>query len=168
MAKGKWKAQRTLLIVGEGAHDVAFLKHAKSVFVTRGCGLAVQIKNANGRGALHVINYAISLSNNANYDAVAALFDTDEGWSEAVATLARRNDITTLKSDSCLETMLLRALKLDRTDNSTSLKKRLAKQLNGDARESTSYARCFTRDGLEKTKEPTLVALAELLSVKKK
>ncbi len=168
MAKGKWKAQRTLLIVGEGAHDVAFLKHAKSVFVTRGCGLAVQIKNANGRGALHVINYAISLSNNANYDTVAALFDTDEGWSEAVATLARRNDITTLKSDSCLETMLLRALNLECKGTSSALKKRLAKQINGDAREPESYARCFTRHVLKKTKEPTLLALIELLSVKQK
>jgi hypothetical protein len=168
MAKGKWKAQRTLLMVGEGYHDVAFLQHMKFIFVARGCGLAVQIKNAKGRGARHVIEKAIALSNNADYDDVAALFDTDQDWSKEVAALAERNNITTLTSDSCLEAMLLRALKLDCKGNSNLLKKRLAKQLKGDAGESESYTRCFTRDVLEKTKESTLLALIELLSVKTK
>jgi hypothetical protein len=168
MAKGKWEAQRTLLIVGEGRHDEAFLTHAKSVFAPRGCGLTVKITNAKGKGARHVIDYTIKLSNNAGYDEVAALFDTDQDWSEAVASLAKRNGIKMLASDSCLEAMLLRALSLNCKGNSSELKKRLAKQLKGDAGESESYARCFTRDVLEKTKESTLLALIELLSVKKK
>lgn len=41
-----WKAQRTLLIVGEGRHEEAFLNHVKHLYVQRGCGLAVAIKNA--------------------------------------------------------------------------------------------------------------------------
>jgi hypothetical protein len=168
MAKGKWKAQRTLLIVGEGFHEEAFLKHVKLMFVARGCGLVVRIKNAKGRGARHVIEKAIALSNNADYDNVAALFDTDQDWSKEVDALAERNNITTLTSDSCLEAMLLRALKLDCKGNSNLLKKRLAKQLNGDAGASESYARCFTRDVLEKTKESTILTLIELLSVETK
>jgi hypothetical protein len=168
MAKGEWKARRTLLIVGEGFHDEAFLKHVKSVFAPRRCGLTVKITNAKGKGARHVIDYTIKLSNNAGYDDVAALFDTDQDWSKDVAALAERNNITALKSDSCLEAMLLRALNLDCKGNSNALKKRLAKQLKGDAGESESYARCFTRDVLEKTKESTLLALIELLSVKTK
>jgi len=35
-----WKAQRTLLIVGEGRHEEAFLNHVKQLYVQRGCGLA--------------------------------------------------------------------------------------------------------------------------------
>ena len=51
-----WKAQRTLLIVGEGRHEEAFLNYLKQLYVPRGCGLSVTIKNARGKGALHVAN----------------------------------------------------------------------------------------------------------------
>ncbi len=33
-----WKAQRTLLIVGEGYHEEAFLGHVKQIYAPRGCG----------------------------------------------------------------------------------------------------------------------------------
>ena len=46
-----WKAQRTLLIVGEGRHEEAFLNHVKQLYAPRGCGLSVTIKNARGKGA---------------------------------------------------------------------------------------------------------------------
>ena len=52
-----WKVQRTLLIVGEGGAEEAFLKHVKHLYVPRGCGLIVTIKNARGKGAQHVINW---------------------------------------------------------------------------------------------------------------
>gem|GEM_PF-2578925 len=44
------KASRTLLIVGEGRHEEAFLNHLKQLYVPRGCGLSVTIKNARGKG----------------------------------------------------------------------------------------------------------------------
>ena len=164
MAKQIWKAQRTLLIVGEGSHEEAFLRHVKSVFVTRRCGLRVKITNAKGKGARHVIDFTIRLSNNVAYDNVAALFDTDQDCTDKVKALAQSNNITMLKSVPCLEVMLLHALNLDCKGNSKALKNRLAKQLTGDAGESTSYARCFTRDFFEKTNEPTLLELIQLLS----
>jgi len=77
-----WKAQRTLLIVGEGRHEVAFLNHLKHLYVPRGCGLSVTIKNARGKGALHVINWTARQIANVDYDAVAALLDTDSDWNE--------------------------------------------------------------------------------------
>lgn len=158
-----WGALHTLLIVGEGFHDVAFLKHVKSVFISRECGLSVTIKNAGGKGARNVIKYAIRQSKNADYDDVAALFDTDQDWGDSVEKLAMDNRIKTLKSERCLEEMLLRALKLDCQGSSSALKKRLAITLEGDAGEPDSYTRCFTRDILKDTKEPTLKALIEFL-----
>jgi hypothetical protein len=166
MEKGKWKAQRTLLIVGEGYHDVAFLQHMKSIFVMRGCGLAVTIRNAKGKGASHVIDCAIRQSSNAEYDNVAALFDTDQDWSDAVAARAKLKCIHTLKSEPCLEAMLLRALSLNCKGNSNELKKRLAKQLAGDATSHESYSQCFTREALDKTKEPAVLELIALLTQK--
>jgi hypothetical protein len=165
MTKGIWTAQQTLLIVGEGRHDEAFLRHVKSVFVTRGCGLEVTIKNAKGKGARHVIDHTIRQSSNVDYDTVAALFDTDQDWSDQVAALAKRKRIKMLKSEPCLEAMLLRALNLNCTGNSSQLKNRLAKLLAGDAADSESYSRCFTRNVLENTKEPTVLQLISLLTL---
>jgi hypothetical protein len=164
MKKRTWRAQQTLLIVGEGRHEEAFLLHMKSVFITRGCGLEVTTKNARGKGARHVIAHTIRQSSNVEYDNVAALFDTDQDWSETVAALANRNQIQMLKSDKCLEEMLLRVLKLNCRGNSNELKKRLAKHLAGDATNSVSYSRCFTRDVLERTEESTVLELISLLT----
>lgn len=80
-----WKAQGTLLIVGEGYHEEAFLSHVKQIYAPRGCGLAVTIKNARGKGAMHVVDWTIKQIANAQFDIVAAMLDTDEGWSPNVA-----------------------------------------------------------------------------------
>jgi len=85
-----WKAQRTLLIVGEGADEMAFLTHVKSLFITRGCGLSVKIKNAQGKGAKHVVEWTIRQQAIAAYDTVAVLVDTDTDWSDSVSRLATK------------------------------------------------------------------------------
>lgn len=71
-----WKAQRTLLIVGEGAVEEAFLTYAKSLYVPRGCGLSVKIKNAGGKGAGQVVDWTVRQMANTQYDSVAVLLDT--------------------------------------------------------------------------------------------
>jgi hypothetical protein len=43
--------RRTLLIVGEGADEQAFLSYLKQQLVPRRAGLMVTIKNAKGKGA---------------------------------------------------------------------------------------------------------------------
>jgi hypothetical protein len=51
--------KRTLLIVGEGSDEKAFLSYLKEQLVPRGAGLMVVIKNAKGKGAKHVIEWTI-------------------------------------------------------------------------------------------------------------
>ena len=72
-----WKAQRTLLLVGEGRDDAAFLRHVKGLYVPRGCGLSVTIKHAHGKGAKGVIDWTVRQIANVAYDQVAAMVDTD-------------------------------------------------------------------------------------------
>jgi hypothetical protein len=48
--------KRTLLIVGEGADEKAFLSYLKEQLVPRGAGLMVTIKNAKGKGAKGVLD----------------------------------------------------------------------------------------------------------------
>lgn len=165
MAKFLRKAQQTLLIVGEGHDEVAFLKHVKSLFITRGCGLSVTIKNAQGKGAQHVVEHTIGQKKNAQYNHCAALFDTDTDWNDKVRVLAVDNDIVVLASAPCLEAMLLRVLSKSDKGSSKALKKRLRNELAGDADKEDSYAKCFTKPALKETKEPCIVELMKLLRI---
>jgi hypothetical protein len=98
---------RTILLVGEGASEVLFLEHLKRLYHQRGSGLAISIKNANGKGAGHVIDFAIRQSRNAAYDTKIALFDTDADWTDAVRKSARINKVQTLSCEPCFESVLL-------------------------------------------------------------
>jgi hypothetical protein len=110
MANKTWKVQKTLLIVGEGYHDEAFLNHVKRLPGACGNGVRITIKNAHGKGALNVIDYAEKLSRNFGYDHVAALFDADTDWTTKAAQKAKQAKIQVLLATPCLEAMLLRCI----------------------------------------------------------
>lgn len=58
---GQRAVLRTVLLVGEGYAEVAFIAHLRSLYPSRGFGLAITVKNARGMGALSVVNFAIRL-----------------------------------------------------------------------------------------------------------
>ncbi|MBW8067571.1 MAG: hypothetical protein GJU73_09020 [Ferrovum sp.] len=159
-----WKAQRTLLIVGEGRHEEAFLNHLKSLYVTRGCGLSVNIKNAHGKGALHVIDWTAKQIANADYDVVAALLDTDTDWNVKTEKLAKTKKIQVLKSEPCLEAMMLRLIGESVTGDANALKRQFAQFVNNDATKHDHYALHFGSACLlaGRTKEPTIDTLLKL------
>lgn len=159
-----WKAQRTLLIVGEGRHEEAFLNHLKKLYVLRGCGLSVSIKNARGKGALHVINWTARQIANVDYDAVAALLDTDADWNAKTEKLARTKKIQVLKSEPCFEAMMLRLIGKSAIGDAHALKKQFAPFVNNDATQRDHYAPNFGPECLRagRSKEPTIDALLKL------
>lgn len=161
-----WKAQRTLLIVGEGADEVAFLNHVKRLYVSRGCGLAVKIKNAQGKGAKHVIEWTIRQKAIADYDVVAALLDTDTDWSPGVAKLAKQKKIQVLTSEPCFEALMLRILEANPNGDAQALKKQFAPFVNNDATQSQNYAIRFGTERLQagRLHEPTIDALLKLIN----
>jgi hypothetical protein len=101
------RAARTVLLVGEGDAEVLFLQHLKSLYVQRGSGVAVTIKNARGKGAAHVVDFARRQSSNAAFDAVAALLDTDTDWSDKTQAAARKARVQVITCEPCLEAVLL-------------------------------------------------------------
>ena len=101
------RVHRTILLVGEGASEVLFLEHLKRLYLERGSGLAITIKNAHGKGAGHVVNFAIRQSRNAAYDIKIALLDTDADWTDKVSKSARINKVQVLPCDPCFESVLL-------------------------------------------------------------
>ena len=83
---------RTLLLVGEGETEQAFLQHVKALYVQCGSGLRVTVRCAHGKGAGHVVDYAIRQRIH-QLDQVAAQLDTDAGWTAAVQKRAREKRI---------------------------------------------------------------------------
>ena len=162
-----WKAQRTLLIVGEGAVEGAFLSHAKSLYVSRACGLSVKIKTAGGKGASHVINWTIRQMDNADYDGVAVLLDTDVDWTSAVEKRARQKKIRVMQSTPCVDAVLLRLIGESTTGDSRALKKRLAPYLNHAPTDPAQFATHFGDAVLRagRRREAVIATLLELLNV---
>lgn len=98
---------RTVLVVGEGDAEVLFLQHLKALYVQRGSGVVVTIKNARGKGAAHVVDFASRQSRNAAYDLVVALLDTDADWNDKTRTAARKSRVHVAPCEPCLEALLL-------------------------------------------------------------
>jgi len=163
------KASRTLLIVGEGRHEEAFLKHLKRLYVARGCGLSVTIKNARGKGAKHVVDWTVRQIANAAFDEVAVLLDTDKDWTQSVEKRARRHKIIVLASEPCLEAMLLRVLGKHPIGDSKALKKKIAPYLNHDATQCENYRDSFGNERLQlaRVSERAIDKLLKLLRSEK-
>ncbi|MGZ8190279.1 MAG: hypothetical protein ACXWTS_03515 [Methylococcaceae bacterium] len=161
----KPKAQkRTVLIVGEGADEQAFLNYLKGHKLGRGTGLSIKILNAKGKGAKRVIEWTIRQAAVAGYDQVAALFDTDTDWTPAVGKLAKKHKILLLKSEPCFEAMMLRLLGVIPDVNSKNLKAQFSPYVNGDATCSENYGLHFNPQQLagKQHLEPTITTLLAL------
>ena len=107
-ASPKRQVARTVLLVGEGDAEVLFMQHLKSLYVQRGSGVVVTIKNARGKGAAHVVDVAFRQSRNAAYDVKAVLLDTDTDWNDKTRVSARKAKIHVMPCDPCFEAVLLR------------------------------------------------------------
>jgi hypothetical protein len=143
----------SVMIVGEGAAEIALIRNVRDLFCGDRQGCAVSHSNAHGKGAGNVINSAIRIKQRAAYTQVAAMFDTDTGWNDSVQAKARRHGILCLPSAPCLEASLLDVLGLLKEGNQKEQKARFLSSLHGPAHEDGLLARHFTRDVLEEARE---------------
>jgi len=67
--------RQTLLVVGEGDAEIAFVRHLKAIY-RDALGRAVQEANAHGKGGRHVLETAVQRARNRDYDKVILLLDT--------------------------------------------------------------------------------------------
>ena len=158
---------RTVLLVGEGYAEVAFIEHLKALYITRGCGIALTVKNARGKGALHVVEVAVRQSKNAAFDVKAALLDTDTGWNEATRNIARIAKVQVVPCVPCLEAMLLAMHGEVQEAQSTAVyKQAFEKRFGRPANDATLYAKYFSKEILEKARVQSqeLEALLVLLT----
>jgi hypothetical protein len=158
---------KTLLLVGEGDAELVWLAHVKRLYVARGAGLVVSLKNAHGKGAAHVVDVAIRHSRSYAFDAKAVLLDTDTDWTDEVRARAKKEDVEIVAAIPCLEGMLLSAHGYQiEGRTSAKLKSDFAIKFGMTALEAKTYEQHFSRPFLEKirTKLAEIDQLLNLLS----
>lgn len=139
------QAKTTLLIVGEGDTEKAFLDHLKTHYVTRGCGVSVTTRNAHGKGPENVVDVAIRHARGAAYTHVAALMDTDLPWTAKLRKLARAKKICLIGATPCCDGLLLRILGESVPEESALCKSKLVERLGQKPVVPDAYRQEFSK-----------------------
>lgn len=173
MAKSKKTAQRhtkktTLIIVGEGLHEKAFLAHMKELYDRRDSGQTIKLDTANGGSPHDIIKATIKKVSHRSYDRKFILMDSDVAIVPKDLQLARNKGIQVLLSEPfCLEGMLLDILSLSVPDNAIDCKKKLHPLLDGSPTLPQSYASQFPKPVLDAAEKQTIADLRLVLSNRK-
>lgn len=104
------KANRTVLAIGEGKTEGAFLRFLKKRYCKIDNGIAVKIIDARGGDPRCVIDYAIKQTQNAEYDCVFVLLDADRPCPDTHKKKARKKNIELIWCRPCIESLLLQIL----------------------------------------------------------
>ena len=155
-SRGRRVAHHTVLLVGEGKTEWAFLSHIKFLYISRGCGVSVKIRNAHGRGPDQVVDYAIKQRRNAAYDRGVVLLDTDLEMSTAAQKRAKSKKIQIVGSTPCIEGLLLKILNKPVPDTCIECKARVARLHPGQLTIPDSYQEKFPKIVLEKRRHDVL------------
>ena len=143
-------AQFTVLLVGEGTTDCAFLRHIKSLYISRGCGISVTVRNAHGKGPDHVVDYAIRQYRNADYDRVVVLLDTDIEMTTNVKKRAKTKKLQIIGSIPCLEGLLLKILDKNVPVTSDECKAQCGRVLPERLTSPEDYRHLFPKEVIDK------------------
>lgn len=152
---------KTLLLVGEGHAEKAFLSHLKSIFSNG--KFKVSIVNAGGKGPEHIISHAISCKKCDGYDFVIVLLDTDLPWPKTHVQRAMAAGINLVGSEPCLEGLLLDLLGNNKSDNNNGCKDAMHPLLSGPCTERDSYADLFNEALLSNSKNEKIVFIIDSL-----
>lgn len=157
--------QTTLLIVGEGAHDKAFLDHLKSLYDGRESGQRVKIESGDGGSPHDLIKNTIKKISHVDYDKVIIFMDSDVEIKISDRSEAKRKNITLILSEPiCLEGYLLKLLGRRVPSNAEQCKSILHGLLSGPPTEYKSYRALFNREFIESLDDPILNQLKRFIS----
>lgn len=163
MARKMREVRKTLLAVGEGATEVAFLTYLREMYCSDRQGVSVKVRNAQGKGPEHVVSHAIGQCRDADYDRRLALLDTDLPWTTELLKRATDYRIELMGSDPCIEGLFLAILGKTVPANSSESKKRLQRLIGSDMTEKSHYSDHFPRPVIEAARKrlPSLNRLLE-------
>lgn len=153
MAKKKVtrKIKKTLLAVGEGISEKAFLQHLKSIY-SKG-DPKITVVTAGGKGPSNIIKHAISCVNCDGYDRCIVLLDTDLPWPSTLVKQAKSKGIILVGADPCLEGLLLDILTINKCNTNKGCKEKLHPLLSGASTSKDSYQTLFTASALNESRK---------------
>jgi hypothetical protein len=152
MARKQHQVRKTLLIVGEGDSEEAFLKHLRDAYCSGGAGVAVTVRNAHGKGPENVIDHVAKQAKIYSYDARAALLDTDIPWTDKLIKDARKAKINMVGSIPCFEGLLLSILGKRPAAQCADCKKSIQQLLGIDLTERQNYGKYFSKAVLDEAR----------------
>jgi hypothetical protein len=156
----------TLLVVGEGADDRAFISHMKQLFCPRGSGQSVKVESGDGGSAGNIITNAIRSYRDSGYDRRLLLLDADLPPTPQERKRAEHAGYAIiLWAPQSLEGALLETLgeAVQPHETSQQLKQRLHPRLAARHTEATAYAVLFTRELLTGTRNLPISQLRRAL-----
>lgn len=159
-------AQTTLLVVGEGPDDKAFISHMKQLYCPRHCGISVKVEAQDGGSPGNIISNAIRSYRNIDYNRRILLLDADVPVSAADYKRAQKGGYEIiLWRPQCLEGALLETLdeRVQAHETSQQLKARLHPRLDGSHTEPKAYALLFTRAVLDAERNAAVAELRRVL-----
>jgi len=155
------KIKRTILVVGEGPTEKAFLNHIKELyFVSRECGVVFKVRDGYGGSPKSVVSRAVRLCSLCSYDECYVLIDDDQTFNpdRKLRNNIGKYKMKIIKAIPCIEGLFLAILKHPginsptvRSDwcKNTFEKKYLSKDQKIN---KTAYNRIFSKRKLEKAK----------------
>lgn len=157
----------TLLIMGEGEHDKAFLEHMKGIYYDRQSGSKIRLDFSGGGSPHDIIKDTIKKSRHVAYDRKIILMDDDIEIYQQDQNAARNASILILQSTPiCLEGMLLNVLGEKIPTSAQKCKGVLHPLLSGRPTLAKSYEPLFPKPVLDAAKNPTIISLRSLLTGK--
>lgn len=157
-SKKKLYQRTTILIVGEGDTEEAFLKYLRGLLCSKQFGnttINITIKNAYGKGPQNVIKQVIRHSRIGEYDYKIAFLDTDIPWTNEIKKQAAENAIQLIGNTPCIEATFLNMLgQKTQGKNSSQCKKNLSNLLkNVDFTEKEDYSSWCTLELLHNNRK---------------
>jgi len=159
----------TLLVVGEGPDDRAFISHMKQLYCPRDSGMSVKIEAGDGGSPGNVITHAIRKYQGKGYDRRLFLLDADLPPDEAdYKRAAKEGYQIILWQPQCLEGALLDTLgeAVGQHESSQQLKARLHPRLDGRHTDASAYATLFTRQILDSACNAAVTKVREALKAR--
>jgi len=104
------RQKKTVLLVGEGPCEWAFLKHLVGLFQLRESTFAARVENAHGGSPETVLLSAKKLLRQRAYDVCVIVMDTDRPWPVPLSGTINGTQMKYVAASPCLEGFLLQLL----------------------------------------------------------
>ena len=104
----------TILIVGEGPTEKAFLQYLKELYILRENDFAVKVESGTGGSPSSIVQKAIRLRGSRGYDKCYVLIDADKPLEtdfKLADRMKKRPRVEVLKATPCIEGLFLAILK---------------------------------------------------------